>query len=107
MTSQELKQVLNMAILGLESNRRLITPKVLDKIEGFINDYGEHPILRTILIDGLGFTNDELDRYSVAALDIVKIQRKLSSTDLTTKLIAGIKELRERPVALAILARLM
>lgn len=104
MTKLSLIKTLNILIKILEVNKQLISPALLAKAEQLINNYRYNYSVRAVFIN-LGVK--DVDKLADDLLNIVEVEKQLVNTPLTNELLATARDLKDSPIKLALLARLL
>ena len=107
MTKSELVGILDTAVEALETNRQLVNPLLLTKLEKLIVYYREEPLAQTIISGIFNVTTDQIYDYTDSVLQLIKIEKKLVDSPLTDEIVSGINNLKQRPLVLSMLAGFM
>ena len=104
LSGADLARILDEAVNGLQTNKKLVTDEVLLKAQTLLAEAKARPeLLQTLL----SMTRDQAIQFLASAEQGLGLEQRLVKTDLTDKLVAVMTRLKNRPLILKMIAALL
>lgn len=106
MNESQLREIIDSAIQALETNRDVITPPMLAKLEDMIHQYKNDDTVQVLLATLFNVDKSEVPGYFDKALKVLQVEKDLIFTDKTDTIVQALTKLKGRPIVMKMLAAL-